>query len=163
MLSLPFNSKNYHILLIAFVGTGLTLLLYFMNQQILAGIVIIISGTLLLSAMISLDAAKNARPLILADLSPNHREIILENAGTSAAEKLEITAAGIDEPWHIDRLEPDTPIRLTLPKMVQSLIVEVTYQVQDNPRKSKAFSLGKFEPEQDPFKPMFPLFGWKGK
>ncbi len=163
MSSLPFNSNNYHILLIAIVGIGLTVLLYFINQQILAGIVIIITGTLLLGAMISADAAKHARPLIMADLSPNHREIILENTGTCAAEKLEITAADIDEPWHVERLEPDTTTRLMLPKMVQSLIVEVTYQVQDNPRRSKAFSLGRFEQDQDPFKPMFPLFGWKGK
>ncbi|HOJ95671.1 MAG TPA: hypothetical protein PK024_02365 [Methanospirillum sp.] len=158
-----FISKQYHILLIASTGLVLTVLFYLIQQQILAGIGIIMTGTLLLGALISADAKKNARPIILADLAPNHREIILENTGTKAADRLEITAAGIDEPWYIDRLEPDTTTRLSLPKMVESLIVEVTYQVEDSPRKSKAFRLGMAEPEQDPFKPVFPLFSWKGK
>lgn len=163
MSSSAFISKQYPVLLIASAGIVLTILFYLIQQQILAGIVIIITGTLLLGALISADAKKNARPILLADLSPNHREIILENTGTKAAERLMVTAAGIDEPWHVDRLEPDTTARLNLPKMVESLIVEVTYQVQDSPRKSKAFRLGMPEPEQDPFKPMFPLFSWKGK
>ncbi len=163
MSSSAFISKQYPVLLIASAGIVLTILFYLIQQQILAGIVIIITGTLLLGALISADAKKNARPIILADLSPSHREIILENTGTKAAERLIVTAAGIDEPWHVDRLEPDTTARLNLPKMVESLIVEVTYQVHDSPRKSKAFRLGMPEPEQDPFRPMFPLFSWKGK
>lgn len=157
--------KNFKTILVAVVGLGLTLLLYLIGLEILAGIVIIVTGTLLLVLIISADAAKNAQPIILADLSPNHREIIIENVGTYAAEKLEIFASDIDEPWYVERLEFDTTTRLTLPDMVKSLIVEVTYQFKDYPRRSKTFSLGRFEQEtdQDLFKPMFPLFGWKNK
>ena len=156
-------SGNYRIILIAGIGLGLTALLYLINQEILAGVAIILFGTLLLGTMISADAAKHARPLMLANLSANHREIILENAGTKFAEKIVVTAAGIENPWHVDILQPDETTKLALPTMVTSLIVEVTYQAQDGARKSKAFSLGKQEQEQDIFKPVFPIFGWKGK
>lgn len=58
-------SGNYRIILIAGIGLGLTALLYLINQEILAGVAIILFGTLLLGTMISADAAKHARPLCL--------------------------------------------------------------------------------------------------
>lgn len=165
MLSQNTLSGNLKTILVATIGLGLTLLLYLLNNKIPAGIVLIITGTLLLALIISADAKKNARPIILADLSPGHREVVLENVGTYAAEKLEILVSGVEEPWQIDRLEPDTMVKLSLPDMVRSVIVEVTYQFKDDMRRSKAFTLGRFEQdkEQDLFKPMFPLFGWKNK
>ncbi len=159
-------SQRVQILCVLCIGGGCSLALSLLGQVFLAGMGIIITGTVLLGIMISADATKNARPFILADLSPNHREIIVENAGTSTAVKMEVTAAGIDEPWHVECLPPDASIRLSLPRMVESLIVEVTYENETSTsgRRSKAFRLGRSEPEQaeqDPFRPLFPLFGWK--
>ena len=72
----------------------------------------------------------------LPSLSPGHREVVLENVGTYAAEKLEILVSGVKEPWHIDHLEPDTMVKASLPDMVRSIIVEVTYQFKDDmPKK----------------------------
>ncbi|NLV25973.1 MAG: hypothetical protein GXY48_02215 [Methanomicrobiales archaeon] len=151
------------IIIIAFIGAALAVTLYLASQQIFAGIVIIIFGTLVLSLAISVDVAKNRRPIIYADFSENHREIIVGNSGTGTAEKVEVSVAGIENSWKIDILEPDRAISLSLPSMISTLTAEVTYQVQDNARKSRVFNLGSPEKEYDPFKPLFPIFNWKEK
>ena len=61
----------------------------------------------MLSLAISVDVAKNRRPIIYADFSENHREIIVGNSGTGTAEKVEVSVAGIENSWKIDILEPE--------------------------------------------------------
>jgi len=163
MSSSEIISGNNRILHISIILTGLAAILLFFIEPLLAGIPAVICGTLILISYLSHDAARHAHPILLAHLSENHREIILENAGTIAAEKIQINAVGIDEIWNIETIEPDTTAKQSLPAMVTLLTLEVTYQIGEGERKSKVFTVGSPEAEQDPFRPAFPLFGWKGK
>ena len=163
MSSSKFIAGNTRIIILSIVGIALAGLFFVLNQPIFAGFTIIICGTAALGMIISADVARSPRPILLADLSANHRRIILENAGNTAAEKIQVTAAGIEKPWDIPVLEPDTQTEISLPTMVTNLTIEVTYQAGNENRKSKAFTLGSYEVQDDPFKPTFPLFNWKEK
>jgi hypothetical protein len=155
--------RNRRSLIIVLVLMGFTSVFFYLTDPVLAGIPLIIFGMLVLVMIISEDAARHAHPIIMAEFAENHRDIILENVGTTAAEKIQVTGAGIQESWSIETLEPDTKTKIVLPAMIALLTVEVTYQVQGGVRKSKVFTLGTPGDGQDPFKPVFPLFGWQGK
>lgn len=149
------------VLLVAGTGILLAVIFYLMEQPIIAGFAAIICGTLALGMMISIDAARHSHPIIIASLAENHREIILENTGTKSAENIQVTAAGTNDSWKIPSLEPDTITKVSLPALVTLVTVEVTYDRASGERRSKVFTLGSQDTRQDPFKPMFPLFGWK--
>jgi len=163
MSSSKIISGNRRLLQILVIATGVIAVLFYFIEPLLAGIPAVVCVTLLLVAFLSEDAARNARPILLAQLLENHREIILENAGTLAAGNINVAAVGIEEPWKIATIEPDTTKRLSLPAMVTMLTIEVTYETEGGGQKSKVFTLGNPDTEQDPFKPSFPLFSWQGK
>lgn len=163
MSSLKVNSKDWRILFIVIIGLGLAGFFFLIHETIPAGFVIIIFGTLIFGMIISRDAARNAHPILHAHLSDTHREIILENTGTSAAEKIRVIAAGIEHTWDFPKIEPDATVSITLPALVTMLTVEVTYEGKNGIQKRKVFTVGSPETEQDPFKPTFPLFNWKEK
>ena len=141
----------------------LVIIFWFINQPYITGIILIIGGTILFVRILSDDAARNAKPLLFASLSPDLEEIILENEGTAEAKDIRVRIAGTNEPWEIGTLAPDTSFHIRLPSMKESLTAVVTYRNAKDQEKKKVFKLGEVYQEKDPFKPTFPLFGWKEK
>lgn len=143
---------------------GLSLVLFYFKQPYVAGILLVIAGTIAFVSILSGDAALHANPLILASLSPDQEEIIIENAGTFDATNIRVKTAQADGPWEIESLSPDTSYNIKLHRMVDKITISVSYLNKAGQEKIKVFKLGG-EPvgEEDPLKPAFPLFSWKEK
>lgn len=156
-------SGNLKILVFGLAGTVVALLLARLVDPLLGGMALIIVGTGILILAISEDAARHRRPMLSAELSPDCSEILLENTGTAAAERIVARIAGIETSWEIGSLAPDSRHVIALPRMFTHLTLVVTFIAGGGMEKKRVFKLGESDSETDPFKPFFPLFNWKGK
>jgi len=154
---------NKNILLIAFLGTIITLLVGFFFELSAAGIVAIIFLAILLAIVISEDAKKYAHPEISISLSDDAQTVIIENLGTAPAKSTQVRIIPDDIRYEIGDLIPDSAHRFHLPSMVSSAKAAVSWERIDGSRTERIFRLSGYEEETDPLRPLFPLFNWKEK
>ena len=163
MVSSKILSGNRRIILVGIAISGIITLITFLFEPLLAGIPAIICGSIIMIAVFSEDAARNARPMLGAELSPDLSEIIIENLGSADAEGVEVRIQGADSPYKIGTLAADEKSKIQLPGMTERITAVVTYHLPDGEVKKRVFKLGDLGQDYDPFQPVFPLFNWKGK
>ena len=154
---------NQNILIIASFGILVTFLTGFFFGLAATGIVLVVLLTLLLAMAISDDAAQHMHPDIFASLLNDAETIIVENLGTSVAKSVQVRVIPDDIRYEIGDLTPDSTHRYQLPAMVREAKAAVSWEKNDGTRIEKIFRLSGYTEEADPLRPVFPLFGWKGK
>ena len=148
--------KNVTILLI--VGLIITLILAFINIY-LAGIVVIILVTLLMSLMIMHDTT--GIPDIAVHLRDDAKAILLTNKGNSRAVKIHGALVPQNIEFDIPSLDEDATYEFPLNIMVEEIKVAITYENEKGSPFSKTTMLSSLEEEPDLLKPMIPVFKWK--
>lgn len=138
-------------------------LVAYLFEPLIAGIPAIICGSIIMIALFSEDAARNARPMLEAELSPDLSEIVIENIGSADAEGVMVKIQGAESPYKIGTLAVDNKTKIQLPGMMERVTMVVTYQLPEGDMKKRVFKLGDSGKDYDPFQPVFPLFNWKGK
>jgi hypothetical protein len=152
---------NKKIVLFAFLAVALTLFAWFFFEPAAAGIVLVISVTILLAMMISEDATKNTHPEISVSLSDDAETVIVENIGTAPAKGVNVRIIPDDFRYEIGDLNPDSIHQVHLPSMVYNTKAGVSWERKDGTRTEKIFHMSGYEEESDPLRPIFPLFNWK--
>ena len=148
--------KNVTILLI--VGLIITLILAFINIY-LAGIVVIILVTLLMSLMIMHDTT--GIPDIAVHLRDDAKAILLTNKGNSRAVKIHGALVPQNIEFDIPSLDEDATYEFPLNIMVEEIKAAITYENEKGSPFSKTTMLSSLEEEPDLLKPMIPVFKWK--
>jgi hypothetical protein len=148
--------KNVTIMLV--LGSLITLILLFVNIY-LAGIVVIIVITLLMSLMIMHDTL--GHPDIAARLSDNAKAIELTNKGNARAVEIHGALVPMNREFDVPSLDPDAVYEFPLPSMVEEVKVAITFKNEEGHQFSKTVKLSSLEEEEDLLKPMIPLFKWK--
>ena len=148
--------KNVSILLI--LGLLITIFLAFINIY-LAGIVIIIVITLLMSLMIMQDT--KGYPDIEIHLSEDAKAIILTNKGNARAEAIHGALVPLNIEFDIPSLDEDASYIFSLPSMIEEIKVAISFKNEKGSPFSKSSLLSSLEEEQDLLKPVIPIFKWK--
>jgi hypothetical protein len=151
------------IFLVSVTGGLAVILAWFLIDQYAAGFLFIIALTLVFSMLITADAAKNQHPQIFASLDNDARTIIVENLGTGPASGVKVRIIPDDTGYDIGTLAPDDLHRHELPSSVREAKAGVSWDIKDGGRTEKIFRLSGYAEETDSFRPMFPIFSWKGK
>ena len=148
------------------------------NQKIILGFGIIICailfliniylgaiGTVLLIVVaMSLFIMQDARelPEVRARLRDDAKGIVLENFGTAMAYKIHTSIVPLDIEFDLVSLAPDTKYESPLDSMINEAKAVVSFEDANGTRTTRAFALSALgKNDDDPLKPMFPLFPWK--
>ncbi len=148
--------RNITLLLV--LGSLITLILLFVNIY-LAGIVLIILITLLMSLMIMQDT--KGHPDIAVQLRDDAKGIILTNKGNARAEAIHGALVPMNIEFDIPSLDADATYEYPFPAMVEEVKVAITYKNEAGNQFSKTAKLSSLEEEPDLLKPMIPVFKWK--
>jgi hypothetical protein len=106
-------------------------------------------------------------PQIEAFLADDAKSVCLTNSGNAVALKLHATLVPLDREFEIGALEPDSDYIIRLESMIPRVKVIVKFQNEQGAGFKKTFllhALGNItddKTEEDVFKPVIPLFGWK--
>jgi hypothetical protein len=148
--------RNITLLLV--LGSLITLILLFVNIY-LAGIVVIILITLLMSLMIMQDT--KGHPDIAVQLRDDAKGIILTNKGNARADAIHGALVPMNIEFDIPFLDADATYEYPFPAMVEEVKVAITYKNEAGNQFSKTAKLSSLEEEPDLLKPMIPVFKWK--
>jgi hypothetical protein len=101
-------------------------------------------------------------PDVVARLSENAKEIIVENRGNDQAQNIHVALVPLNIEFDVPSLEADTKYSFTLPAMIEDVKVVLTFRNLDGNIFSRSYRLSPLiDGEEDLLKPAFPLFGWK--
>jgi hypothetical protein len=148
--------RNMAILLV--LGSLITLILLFVNIY-LAGIVVILVITLLMSMMIMHDTL--GHPDIAVHLRDDAKAIELTNKGNARAVEIHGALVPMNTEFDIPFLDADAVYEFSLPSMVEEIKVAITFKNEEGNLFSKTANLSALEEEPDLLKPMIPIFKWK--
>jgi hypothetical protein len=140
------------------LGPILTILFFFINIY-LAGFVFVIFITVLMSLLIMQDST--SLPDITAALSEDAKTLILINRGSAAARRIHVTLVPADREFELPSLGPDGSHTFPLGGMTTELKAVVRFENDQGREFSQSFRLSALGGENDPLKPLIPLFGWK--
>lgn len=121
---------------------------------------LIITGTLLMSVLISESSEKIVeKPMLSAYLGEDGRSFIIKNFGNRDATEINISLVPSNLEYLIPRLEADKEEKTDCGELIGRNRIIMDYADDDGKRYSKSADL-KFrdECEYDPTKPMIPIF-----
>ncbi|HWQ67424.1 MAG TPA: hypothetical protein VN372_11205 [Methanospirillum sp.] len=154
---------EYRIVGTALVGGGLTLASWLFIDQALAGITLILTFTLLLALAISADAERHRHPQMYARLSDDAQTIVVENVGNAPATEVSVRVIPDDITYKIGTLEADQSHQHIMTGMIREAKARISWKRTDGTLAEKIFTLSGYHQDEDPLRPMMPLFAWKGK
>jgi len=141
------------------LGIAITILVYFIFDIYLAGIVFVLVITLFMSMLIMQDS--KFLPEVGARLSDDAKSIILKNSGNSAALRIHVALVPINTEYDVPSLAVDETHIFPFAAMVEELKVVVTFENEKKGTFSQTFALSALGEAYDPLKPVIPMFKWK--
>lgn len=121
---------------------------------------IVILIILLMSVRI-MQNSKNL-PDITVRLREDAKAVWVINHGNARAEKIHIALVPLNIESDVPPLEPEKHFEIALPSMLTEAKAVVTFESTDGRKFGSTIALSSTgEGEYDPFKPVFPIFGWK--
>jgi hypothetical protein len=141
------------------LGIALTIILYFISDIYLAGIVFVLAITLFMSMQIMQDSTY--LPEVAASLADDAKSIILKNNGNSTALHIHVTLVPMNTEYDVPSLAVDETHTFLLASMIEEVKAVVTFQNEKNGGFSQTYALSALGNEFDPLKPVIPLFKWK--
>jgi uncharacterized protein (DUF58 family) len=151
--------KSTTILLSALLIISLALFLF----NIYAGMMALI---LFIALFMSVEISQTSKlhPDIEARLTDDAKGIELRNRGNAAAFNIHVAVVPMNIEFDIPSLQEEEHYQYSFEAMVEEAKVVVTFENERGLRGSESFIFSALAREdEDPLKPVFPLFGWKEK
>ena len=149
--------KIYKILLAA--GALICILLFWINFYLGATGVIVIAA-LAMSVFIMEDS--RILPEITVRLGDDAKKVVVENSGNAPAYRIHVALVPLDIEFDLPELAADARHEYPLPRMIDEAKAAVTFDDANRVQTSRTFTLSAMgKGDDDPLKPMFPLFKWK--
>ena len=147
------------ILLAALLIISLALFLF----NIYVGLMALI---LFIALFMSVEIAQTSKlhPDIEIRLSDDAKGIELRNRGNAAAFNIHVAVVPMNIEFDLPSLQEEEHYRYSFAAMVEQAKVVVTFENERGVRRSESLIVSALAgDENDPLKPVFPLFGWKEK
>jgi len=144
---------------LAVAGLIITVVLFFLVDKYLAGIVLVIVAVIIMSLLIMQDSS--FLPEIDAELSADAKAVTLKNSGNAAAVKIHAMLIPLNIEFDVPSLDPEEVSTYQLGTMVGEVKVNLTFENEKGVVFRRTSSLSALAASYDPLKPMFPVFGWK--
>ena len=125
----------------------------------LAGIVFVTFLVLIMVLAIMRDA--QLLPDVRVSLNENAKELLISNNGTAPAKNIHIALVPKNIELDLKELGVDATSRHVLDQMVEEVKAIVTWENTEGKKYSRTVRLSALEGNEDPLKPMFPIFDWK--
>ncbi|MDD1672935.1 MAG: hypothetical protein LUO93_10365 [Methanomicrobiales archaeon] len=157
----PVAQQNFIRNIVLAIAAVITVGLFFLDV-FYGAMAVIILGVLFMSFRIMGETTHF--PDVIASLPEDARGIILRNRGNETAQDIHVTLVPQNLEFDLPNLEADATHIFALPNMIESVKVLLTYKNQQGHMASRTFrlsSIGEKTEEEDPLKPVFPMFGWK--
>jgi hypothetical protein len=149
--------KIHKILLVA--GALICVLLFWINIYLGATGVIILAA-LAMSVFIMEDA--RVLPELTVRLGDNAKKVVVENSGNAPAYRIHVALVPLDIEFDLPELAADARHEYPLTRMVDTAKAVVTFEDKNSVETSRTFTLSALgKGDNDPLRPMFPLFRWK--
>ena len=149
--------KSTTILLSALLIISLGLFLFNIYVGLMA---LILFFALFMSVKIS--QTSKLHPDIEARLTEDAKGIELRNMGNAAAFNIHVAVVPMNIEFDIPSLQEEEHYQYSFEAMVEDAKVVVTFENERGVRSSESFIVSALSRgEDDPLKPVFPLFGWK--
>ncbi|MGB8220164.1 MAG: hypothetical protein WCE46_07255 [Methanoregula sp.] len=149
--------KIHKILLVA--GALICVLLIWINIYLGATGVIILAA-LAMSVFIMEDA--RVLPELTVRLGDNAKKVVVENSGNAPAYRIHVALVPLDIEFDLPELAADARHEYPLTRMVDTAKAVVTFEDKNSVETSRTFTLSALgKGDNDPLRPMFPLFRWK--
>jgi len=149
--------KIYKILLAA--GALICILLFWVDFYLGATGVIVLAA-LAMSVFIMEDS--RILPEITVRLGDDAKKVVVENSGNAPAYRIHVALVPLDIEFDLPELAVDARHEYPLPRMIETAKAAVTFNDANSVQTSRTFTLSAMgKGDDDPLKPMFPLFKWK--
>ncbi|QYZ80054.1 hypothetical protein E2N92_11770 [Methanofollis formosanus] len=142
------------------LGAGVVLGVFFaVTQNVFMGISIFI---ILLTVAMCLQIMGETRdlPEVSCRLSDDAKAVIVANGGNAPAKDIHVALVPMDIEFDIPELGADEEYAHPLASMATELKVAATYANSSGQTYKHTWRLSSLD-ENDPLKPMFPMFSWK--
>jgi hypothetical protein len=100
---------------------------------------------------------------LVVSLSENAKGITVINKGNTVIRNIEVSLVPIGIEFGVPQLSVEGTFTYELPQMLSEVKAVVQFEDTAGQRYSRNFQLSALHSNDDILKPMFPLFGWKGK
>ncbi|MDG6257250.1 MAG: hypothetical protein QCH35_06595 [Methanomicrobiaceae archaeon] len=101
-------------------------------------------------------------PQLRAFLSEDAKSVIIKNTGDARAVAIRLAIVPLDMEFEVPPLAPDEAYTVAVPHMIDEAKGAMTYQDERGRTFTHSSPLSATgQGEEDLFKPMFPMFGWK--
>jgi hypothetical protein len=101
-------------------------------------------------------------PEITVSLGDNAKKVVVTNEGNSPAYRIHVALVPLDIEFDLPELAADTRNEHPLTRMVETVKAVVDFDDAKGVHTSRTFTLSAMgKGDDDPLKPMFPLFKWK--
>jgi hypothetical protein len=149
--------KSITILLSALLIISLGLFLF--NIYVgLMGLIVFIA----LFMSVRIAQTSKMHPDIDARLTDDAKGIELRNWGNATAFKIHVAVVPMNIEFDIPSLQEEEHYQYSFGAMVEEAKVVVTFENEQGVRSSESFFVSALSrDDDDPLKPVFPLFGWK--
>lgn len=99
-------------------------------------------------------------PTVTCRLSDDAKSVVVVNGGNAPAEAIHVALVPMNIEFDVETLKADAEYVYALPAMVENVKAVVTYKNSEGREFSRSFKLSSLE-EDDPLRPVFPMFSWK--
>jgi hypothetical protein len=149
--------KIHKILLVA--GALICVLLFWINIYLGAtGVIILVA--LAMSVFIMEDS--RVLPEITIRLGDNAKNVVVANEGNAPAYRIHVALVPLDIEFDLPELVADARHEYPLARMVDTAKAVVTFEDTNSVQTRRTFTLSALgKGDDDPLRPMFPLFRWK--
>ena len=121
---------------------------------------VIVLAALAMSVFIMEDS--RVLPEITVRLGDDAKKVVVENSGNAPAYRIHVALVPLDIEFDLPELAADARHEYPLPRMIDEAKAAVTFDDANHVQTSRTFSLSAMgKGDDDPLKPMFPLFKWK--
>jgi hypothetical protein len=123
------------------------------------------TGAIILVALtVSVFIMEDSRilPELTVRLGDDAKKVVVENSGNAPAYRIHVALVPLDLEFDLPELAADARHEYPLPRMIDEAKAAVTYDDANSVQTSRTFTLSALgKGDDDPLKPMFPLFRWK--
>ncbi len=149
--------KIHKILLTA--GALICILLFWIDTYLGAtGVIVLIA--LAMSVFIMEDS--RVLPELTVRLGDDAKKVVVENSGNAPAYRIHVALVPLDIEFDLPELAADARYEYPLTRMIDEAKAAVTFDDAKGGKTSRTFTLSALgKGDDDPLKPMFPLFKWK--
>jgi hypothetical protein len=101
-------------------------------------------------------------PELTVRLGDNAKKVVVENSGNAPAYRIHVALVPLDIEFDLPELAADARHEYPLTRMVDTAKAVVTFEDKNSVETSRTFTLSALgKGDNDPLRPMFPLFRWK--